>query len=127
MPPGDDPFLHTLYDKLHDSPMQQKFRRLAPMPFGAVFLPWKGVTEQQIREHFRTMKKLGFHNLKQLMATPEWSMERLMEIAFEEDVIPFWYGEAGWEDITPGLLDKLGIARNTPMPEIRRNPKMRAY
>ncbi|HYP13957.1 MAG TPA: beta-galactosidase trimerization domain-containing protein, partial [Bryobacteraceae bacterium] len=125
--PGEDPFLHKLYDKLHDSPMQQKLRRIAPMPFGAVFLPWKGVTEQQIREHLRTMKKLGFHNLKQLMATPEWPMERLMEIAFEEDVIPFWYGEGGWEDITPELLDKLGISRKTPMAEIRRNPKMRAY
>ncbi|HYO83038.1 MAG TPA: hypothetical protein VES20_16645 [Bryobacteraceae bacterium] len=124
---ADDPFLHKLYDSLHDSPMQAKFRRIAPMPFGAVFLPWNGVTETQIREHFRTMKKLGFHNLKQVMSNPEWSEQRLMEIALEEDVIPFWYGEGGWEDITPALLDKLGIARSTPIAEIRRDPRMRNY
>ncbi len=125
--PAQDEYLVAVYDRLHDSPMQQKFRRIAPMPFGVVFLPWKGCTEQDIRRHFRMMKELGFHNLKQVMATPEWPAKRLMEIAMEEDIIPFWYGEGGWEDITPGLLDKLGIPRDTPIGEIRRNPKMRAY
>ncbi|MBC8166695.1 MAG: beta-galactosidase trimerization domain-containing protein [Bryobacteraceae bacterium] len=123
----DDPFLHQLYERLHDSPMQQKFRKIAPMPFGVVFLPWRGVTELQIREHFRLMKKLGFHNLKQLMHTPEWPLDRLMEIAFEEDIIPFWYGEGGWEDITPALLAKLGIPAASPIADIRRSPAMRAY
>lgn len=122
-----DEFLHSLYDKLHDSPMQQKLRELRPVPFGVVFLPWKGMTEQDMRHHFRLMKSLGFHNLKQTMPSAEWPQERIMEIALEEDVIPFWYGEGGWERITPELLKKLGIPVGTPIQEIRKNPKMRAY
>ena len=59
------------------------------MPFGVVFLPWKGITEAEIRNQFRMMRKLGFRNLKQVMGSPEWPAERLMEIALEEDLIPF--------------------------------------
>jgi beta-galactosidase len=122
-----DPFLHKLYDSLHDSPTQKRFRALAPMPVGVVFLPWHGMTEQQMREHFRLMKKLGFHNLKQAMGTPEWPHERVLEVALEEDVIPFWYGEAGFEPITPALLTKLGLPSNMPIAEARSHPKMWAY
>jgi len=122
-----DAFLNKLYDSLHDSPMQRKFRDLAPMPFGVVFLPWKGMTEQDMREHFRLMKKLGFHNLKQTMGTPEWTPSRVLEVALEEGVIPFWYGEAGWEAITPELLAKLDIPANLSKAEIRAHPKMLAY
>jgi hypothetical protein len=82
-----DPFLHKLYDRLHDSPMQTKFRSIAPVPIGVVFLPWAGITEAEIRQQFRTMKKLGFNNLKQVMPTPEWSDERLLQIAFDEGII----------------------------------------
>ena len=105
---ADDEFLTQLYDKLHDSPLQRKFRDLAPMPFGVVFLPWKGMTEQDMRRHFRLMKQLGFNNLKQTMSSPEWPEQRILEVALEEGVIPFWYGEGGWEAITPELLLKLG-------------------
>lgn len=122
-----DEFLHALYDRLHDSPRQRWFRRLAPMPWGVVFLPWHGMTEQEMREQFRLMKKLGFGNLKQAMGTPEWPLERILEVALEEDVIPFWYGEAGWEEITPELLAKLGLPPDMPIAEARRHPKMRAY
>ena len=123
----DDPFLSKLYDSLHDSPMQRKIRDLAPMPFGVVFLPWKGMTEQEMREHFRLMKKLGFHNLKQTLGTPEWTQSRVLEVALEEGVIPFWYGEAGWEAITPELLAKLDIPANLSIAQIRTHPKMLAY
>ena len=123
----EDEFLHALYDRLHDSPRQRWFRRLAPMPWGVVFLPWHGMSEAQMREHFRMMKRLGFGNLKQAMGTPEWPLERVLEIALDEDVIPFWYGEAGWEEITPELLEKLGLPRQMPIQEARRHPKMRAY
>jgi len=126
-PPEADEFLHSLYDRLHDSPRQRWFRRLAPMPWGVVFLPWRGMTEQQLREHFRMMKRLGFHNLKQVMGTPEWPVERLLEVALEEDLIPFWYGEAGWEEITPALLERLGLPREMTIEEARQHPKMRAY
>ncbi len=124
---ADDEFLRALYDSLHDSPMQRKFRELRPMPFGVVFLPWKGMTEAELREQFRTMKKLGFHNLKQTMPSAEWPEERIMEIALEEGVIPFWYADAGWERVTPELLDKLGLPRGTPIEKLRTDPKMLAY
>lgn len=111
----------------HDSPTQRKFRALAPMPFGVVFLPWAGMTEDDMRRHFRLMKSLGFHNLKQTMPAPGWPTARILEVALEEGVIPFWYGEGGWETITPELLDRLGIPRDTPMPELRRDPRMLAH
>jgi len=123
----DDEFLTRLYDQLHDSPMQQKFRQIAPMPFGVVFLPWAGCTEQEMRRHFRMMKALGFTNLKQTMATPEWPEHEILRIALEEDIIPFWYGEGGWEAITPELLKKLKIPANTPLAEIRKDPRMLEY
>ena len=69
-------FYHNLYDSMHDSPMQQKFRKLAPVPYGVVFLPWAGMTEEEMRDHFRTMKELGFTNLKQTMGTEEWPRPR---------------------------------------------------
>lgn len=122
-----DPFLHELYDRLHDSPFQRRIRELAPMPFGVVFLPWDGMTEQEMREQFRLMKKLGFHNLKQSMPSPRWPLERILEIALEEDVIPFWYGEAGWEPVTPELLTRLGIPATLDAEQARSHPKMRAH
>jgi beta-galactosidase len=124
---ADDEYLTGLYDKLHDSPFQRKIRALAPVPFGVVFLPWKGMTEQDMRRHFRLMKQLGFHNLKQTMPSPEWPQEKILTVALEEGIIPFWYGEGGWEEITPGLLEKLGIPGTLCMAEIRKNPKMLAY
>lgn len=124
---ADDEFLTELYDSLHDSPIQQKFRRLAPMPFGVVFLPWKGCTEDDMRKHFRLMKQLGFTNLKQTMPTPEWPVEETLRIALEEGIIPFWYGEGGWEDITPSLLKKLGLPPDMSIAEARVNPVMQKY
>lgn len=126
-PEAPHDFLHTLYDSLHDSPTQRRFRRLAPMPWGVVFLPWHGMTEEQMREHFRLMKRLGFHNLKQAMGTPEWPLDKVLATALEEDIIPFWYGEAGWEEITPDLLARLGLPRDMPLREARLHPKMRTY
>lgn len=122
-----DEFMHSLYDSMHDSPMQQKFRKIAPMPFGVVFLPWEGCTELDMRNHFRLMKKLGFTNLKQTMPTPEWPEEETLRIALEEGIIPFWYGEGGWEDITPALLKKLGISPDTPIEKIRTDKRMLEY
>jgi beta-galactosidase len=69
--PAQHDFLHSLYDRLHETPMQRKLRQIAPMPGGVVFLPWPGLTENQARQHFRLMKQLGFTCLKQTMSTPE--------------------------------------------------------
>ena len=120
-------YLHKQYDALHDSPMQRKFRKLAPMPYGVVFLPWKGITEREMREEFRTMRKLGFENLKQTMAIPDWPVEKILSVALDEGVIPFWYGEGGWEDITPELLKKLGLPGDTSIDDAIANPAMREY
>jgi len=35
-------------------------------------------TAQDMREHFRLMKKLGFHNLRQSIPLPEWPMEKIV-------------------------------------------------
>lgn len=122
-----DNFYHDLYDSMHDSPMQQKFRKIAPMPYGVVFLPWAGATEVDLRKHFRMMKELGFTNLKQTMGTPEWPRDKTLKIALEEGIIPFWYGEGGWEDITPELLKKIGLPKKMSIQEARKHPKMIAY
>jgi beta-galactosidase len=55
----NDPFLQLRHDKLHDSPAQQQFRRLAPMPAGVVYIQQPSEGEREMREHFRTMKRLG--------------------------------------------------------------------
>lgn len=122
-----DEFHHDLYDSMHDSPMQQKFKKIAPMPFGVVFLPWAGATEEDLRHHFRMMKELGFTNLKQTMSTPEWPTKETLKIALEEGIIPFWYGQGGWEDITPELLAKIGLPKDMSVQEAREHPKMWVY
>lgn len=122
-----DEFLTKLYEARHDSPAQRRFRAQAPMPFGVVFLAWDGMTEADLRSHLRTMKRLGFHNLKEIGPTPEWSIDRIAEIALEEDVIPFWYADAGWEPVTPALLQKLSLPADLAPAQWRTHPKMLAY
>ena len=120
-------YQRDLYFQLHDSEMQRHFRKVAPMPYGVVMLPWDGMTEEELRNEYRTMKKLGFTNLKQIMESPEWDKERLLTIAMEEGIIPFWYGEGGWEHITDELLTKLNIPLDTPIEDIRQHPAMVDY
>ncbi len=124
---SNDPFLHKVIDNLHDTPMQRKLQRLAPMPVGVVFLPWPGMTEAEAREHFRTMKKLGFTCLKQTMGTLEWPTERTLALAMEEGIYPFWYAEGGFEDVTPALLEKLGLPKDMEVDAALENPKMLEY
>ncbi len=120
-------FLHDRYDQLHATEMQLRLRRLAPWPVGCVFLPWPGMTEAQAREHFRAMKRLGFTCLKQTMATPEWPEARTLELALEEGIIPFWYGEAGFAEITPDLLKKVGLPPDMDPDKALEDPKVWAY
>lgn len=124
---GEDPFLTKLYDQLHASPTQEKYRELAPMPIGAVYVQRPGEGEKEIREHFRTMKKLGFNALKQIMVVPGWTEEQVALLALDEGIIPWWYGEGGWEPITDSLLRKLKIPLNTPKEKLRNHSKMIAY
>jgi beta-galactosidase len=107
----DDPFLTQRILDLSDSPMQRKLRKLAPMPVGAVFLPWPGMTEETGRAELRRMRETGFTCLKQTMPLlPEWPVDRILNMALDEGVYPFWYAEGGWEDITPELLKRLGLS-----------------
>lgn len=120
-------YLKEKYDKLHNSPIQEKFEEIAPMPIGVVYVMRPGEKKEDIRWHFRTMKKLGFTNLKQLITTPEWTEEDVMMIALEEEIIPWWYSQGGWEAISDKLLNKLEIPDDTPIEEIRNHPKMKEY
>jgi beta-galactosidase len=122
-----DEFMTSLYDKLHDSPLQQKFKTIHPMPAGVVYVQHPEEGEKEIREHFRLMKKLGFNSLKQIQTVEGWTNDQISLIALDEGIIPWWYGQGGWEAITPALLKNLGIPENTPVNEIRKNPKMIDY
>ena len=117
-------FLVQKYDSLHASPLQERFRKLAPAPAGVVYLQWPGEGEAEMRQHFRTMKKLGYNALKQIFPVPGWTTEQIQLIALDEGVIPWWYGQAGWEPITDSLLTKLNIPLSTPMAELRQDPRM---
>lgn len=99
-------FMHQKYDELHDSPMQQKFRKIAPVPAGVVYIQRPGEGEEETRQHFRTMKELGFTNRKQIMTLPDWSHEKIQMIALKTDIIPWWYGEGGWKPLTDALIKK---------------------
>lgn len=123
----DKEYLTQTYDALHSSPMQDKFKRIAPLPAGVVYVQRPGEGEKEMRQHFRTMKQLGFNALKQIMTIPGWTIEQVALIALEEGIIPFWYGEGGWAEITPELLKKLGIKATASAEEIRNHPAMRKY
>ena len=115
------------YDSLHTSPRQQWFRTLAPVPTGVVYLQHPGDGEAEMRAHFRTMKELGYNALKQVFAVPGWTDEQIQQIALEEGVIPWWYGQGGWEPITDSLLTALSISTATPIAEVRKHPAMVDY
>jgi len=122
-----DPFLAELYDRLHETDMQRKLRRIAPVPVGVVFIEWPGMGEQDARRHFRLMKELGFTCLKGLHVCRGTDPARLMHAALDEGIIPWWYGEGGWEPITDELLGRLGIPADTPIEAIRRDGRMLAH
>jgi beta-galactosidase len=123
MPPRD-PFLTRLYDRLHDTPTQRKFRRIAPIPVGVVFQEWPGMTLADMRRDFRLMRKLGFTCLKQCLVLPGTDRAKVMHAALDEGLLPWWYDEGGWEEITPALLRKLRIAVATPIERLRADRRL---
>ncbi len=108
--PTSDPFLHERYQQLHDGPMQAKFRRIKPWPVGCVLIQHPDWDLETIRTHFRCMRELGFTALKQCQVCSGTDKRTVMHMALDEGIIPWWYGEGGWEDPTPELLTGLGIA-----------------
>lgn len=125
--PEDKEYLTEVYDRLHTSPMQDKFKQLAPMPAGVVYVQRPEDGEPEMRAQFKTMKKLGFNALKQIMPIPGWTIEQIQLIALEEGIIPFWYGQGGWEPITADLLKKLNIPSVLTPQAIRNHPAMVKY
>ncbi len=122
-----DPFLTDLYDQLHQTPMQHKLRTLAPMPVGVVFIEWPGMTDEDIRGHFRSMRELGFTCLKGLSVRVGTDRAKIAHMALDEGIIPWWYGEGGWAEPTPELLNELGIDPGTPIAELRDNETWRTH
>ena len=122
-----DPYLHALYDRLHASPTQEKFRALAPMPAGVVYVQQPGEGETEMRRHFQTMKRLGFNALKQILPRPDWTVERIALVALDEGIVPWWYGEGGYEPITDDLLRKLKLPTTLTRAERLRHPAVLAH
>jgi len=122
-----DEFLTGLCDALRDTPAQRKFRRLRPMPVGCVLIQSPDMGWDDLRAHLRLMKQLGFTCLKQFLLLPGWDERRFMHMALDEGIIPWWYDDAGWEDISDALLDRLGIPRDTPIEALRMHPAWLAH
>lgn len=111
-----------------NTPMQQKLRHLAPMPVGVVLVEWPEMTEEDIRGHFRTMKKLGYTCLKQFLPRPDgFGFRKMAHWALDEGIIPFWFAEGAYDDVTPELLEKLGLPTDMDVDEALEHPKMLEY
>lgn len=107
---------------INDSPLQRRFRRLAPMPIGCVFVEWPGMTEADIRGHFRLMKQIGYTCLKQLCTCPGSDRRQVMHWALDEGIIPWWYGDGCFEEPTSALLTELGIPAGTADAAVQDHP-----
>ncbi len=122
-----DPFLRDVYDRIHQTDQQDKFRRIHPMPVGVVFIERPGMGPEDWRKHLRKMKELGFTALKGISLCRGSDRRKFMHMALDEGIIPWWYGQGGWEPITDALLDSLGIDKNLPIDQIREHPKMQEH
>lgn len=120
-----DQFLHALCDRLHDTPMQRRLRALRPWPAGVVFIERPGMTLDDIRRHFRTMRELGFSCLKQCQLRPGTDWRAVYHAALDEGILPWWYDDAGSEEPTPELLRELGIPEAAEPAEVRAHPAWR--
>jgi beta-galactosidase len=121
------PFLRPLYDSLNDTTAQRRFRALAPMPAGVVYVQQPGEGEAEMRAHFRKMRELGFNALKQIMPLSTWTVERIQRIALDEGLVPWWFGEGGDEPLTPELRTRLGVPAALTPAEAQRHPAALAH
>jgi len=122
-----DPYLLAIYNDLHQSSVQEKFKRLAPIPVGVVYVQQPQEGETAMRNHFKLMKQLGYNCLKQIVTVPGWTIEEVQLIALDEGIIPWWYGEGGNVAITDSLLDVLHIPKNSTPKTIRENQTFQAF
>lgn len=131
---GQDPYLTELYWSLNDSPMQQRLRRIRPLPVGVVYYQQRDEGYEEAKKEFETIHDLGFTALKQVLLwdpdNPEGYDERVFRAAIDAGISPWYYGKGGWADITPELLAELDIDMEpTPenMPAIQAHPRMVAH
>jgi len=110
-----------------DCARQRALRNIAPMPFGAVPIVRDDMDESEVRKHFRWMNELGFNSIKQFMTCPRWPVQTLERMALEEGLCPWWYGEGGWEGMTPELCAKLGLDPADTPADLRNDPRMQDH
>lgn len=122
-----DKYQNELYERLHETETQKKFKLIAPIPVGCVFIQSPDMGWEDIRWHLRKMKELGFTCLKGFMLIDGYDPAKFMHMALDEGIIPWWYDEAGWEAITPRLLKKLGIPEDIPVEQIRQDKRFLEY
>ncbi len=130
----DDPYLTKLYWSLNDSPMQRKLRNIKPFPVGVVYYQQMDHNLDSIRNTFQVIRQHGFTALKQIVITqpdvPVGMQEQVYNAALDVGLSPWYYGEGGWQEINPQLLQKLGIKTKLSaeqMPMIQADPKMVKY
>lgn len=115
---NEDPYLKDVYLKLNGTPMQHRLRTLCPFPVGVVYYQQRGDNIDSIAKEFKIMQELGFNALKQIVlcspSNPPGFTEQVFHKAIESGMIPWYYGQGGWHEITASLCDSLGI---TPMGE----------
>ena len=131
---GMDPYLTQLYWKLNQTPMQDKLRALKPFPVGVVYYQQRGDNLDSARKQFKIIHDLGFNALKQVQLkapnNPKDFEKQVFNAALDEGISPWYYGMAGWENITQNLLNKLNITiplSSENMQEIQRQQTMIDY
>ena len=111
--------------------MLEKIASLRPFPIGVVFQQDPRVHHDipTIRAEFALIRRLGFNALKQVMLSNRSAAfaRAVFEAAIEEGLIPWWYGRAGWEAITPELLNRIGIPSDTLPAAVQNDSRMLAY
>jgi beta-galactosidase len=123
-----DRFQFNLYQARHASPMQERIRHLSPFPVCVVY--WQPVTTtsvEQVRTEFKQIHDAGFRCLKTLQLIGNLPQQQVFEAALDAGLTPWWYGEAGWEDVTPELLARLHLPTSMPLREALTNPAVIEY
>jgi beta-galactosidase len=123
-----NPFRDDLYQARHTSAMQERIRRVEPFPVCVVYWqPASTTSLDQVRAEFQQIHGAGFHCLKTLQLIGNLPQQKIFEAALDAGLTPWWYGEAGWEDVTPELLERLHLPRSMTLREALVNPAMIAY
>jgi beta-galactosidase len=108
--------------------MQERIRHLSPFPVCVVY--WQPVTTtsiEQVRTEFKQIHDAGFRCLKTLQLIGNLPQQKVFETALDTGLTPWWYGEAGWDDLTPELLARLHLPPSMPLREALTNESVIAY